>query len=116
MASVAGVRDRSAAFATESTMPYGAAVGIKTLFTMMGTSMCSSVFPKNAWMVVIEMADVVVGVDGEHPGSGSPVYRVEKIIGCREQGVLPVVENVAKVCISVCQVLSVNIVCRVYSH
>lgn len=107
---------RSAAFTPESAVPRRSAVCIETGMRVVDSAVPATVFPKYAWPFVIEYTDMIAVVDREKPGPRPPIYRMKEIVGCGEQRVLPVVENMTQVCVPVGQVTAINVVSRADAH
>ena len=97
--------NRPAAFSSQSPVPCRTSVGIEAHAMFMAIAeMSAAVNVIDPWWAIIEQGGGVDGVNRQEPSGGPPQNGAEEIGGCLEQGILPVVEDVAEVRIAVLQV------------
>ena len=82
--------------ATKSSVPVRAAVGIVATVVIVPT-VSAVVRPPHYGTAVIEVAAVVVAVDGEVPSAGTPYDGAQEVVGSHEEVVLPVVQDVTQI-------------------
>ncbi len=108
---------RSSVFASETAVPYGSALGVETHSVLVViVAVSASVYVVHSRRVVIEMSVRVDAAYGQEPSGGVPHDGAEEVVGRREQGVLPIVQDVAQVGIAVLQIHARHIVCGTYVH
>lgn len=94
--------DCISACASETAIPCRTSMCIVAYMMLMVVSIvATAIYVVYSWGVIVEMVHSVESVDGEKPCVGSPDGRAEKIISCWKQSVLPIVKDVAQVCIAV---------------
>ena len=75
---------------TKTSAPDRTAIGIET--SMMKSMAVSTIirYPY-ARAAVIEVATIVIAVNGEEPTAGTPYYRTKEVVSSHQEAVLPVV-------------------------
>lgn len=64
---------------------------------MVVVAVSSTIGNPNARIAVIEETAIVVRINGEQPMSGTPNKRTQEVIGCKEQAILPIVQDATQV-------------------
>ena len=79
---------------------------------MIETTVTATIGMVNSGIAIVVISYTIIAIDGEEPAIVKPRERTEEIVRSSENGILPIVEDVAKVCIAVGQIISIDIVCR----
>lgn len=109
------MNDGSMMLTTETTIPMWTTRCIITCVKIW-TSMSATIAEIDSGVRIVEMAGVVMMIDGQQPGAAIEGQRAEEIVGCHKQRILPVVQNVAKIGIAVRQIVAIDVACRLHTQ
>ena len=82
--------------ASQTSVPDRTTVAIEAV-AIVATTVTTIIGNPNAGTAIVEITAIVIAVDGEVPTASTPQNRTQEVVGCRQEAVLPVVQNAAKV-------------------